>query len=305
MTLEEIGQEQDCTRENIRLHLKVIMDKASTYILNKSDLFKDVIDTIKEHILIKRKDVSKIISNKTGEYISNKDEPFICFLLDLLKAKEKHNYVYIQRPCCPSFDQCISLRNNIIDLLNDQPENYTLPEIRNLLHKDLDLDILKDIIKDIPDVEECKSETSAILYCIPIEKLKYNESLIYRVLYEHGTKMTKQDIFKEIMRITGKESINFFIKGLNGHIDTIGKTGYWVLKKWEVDTNIMINSIINVFKSINNTPTQMKDLCELIQKNRSDIMDTTIKSYIYNTYNYMFSIKDNKVSVKQKYLKNG
>jgi len=301
-TLEEIGQKFNCTRENIRLHLKIAINNAYSYIFNKSDLFKDIADTIKEHIFIEKSNIFKIISNVNNEFISDKDKPYVYLLLDLLDVKEKYKYLYIHQGNRPGFDQCLNIRNNIISLLNNQPKNYTLPKIRDLLHKDLGLNILKAIIKDISSIEECKSETTAILYCIPIEKLKFNESLIYKVLYEHGSKMTKQDIFKEIKIRTKKKVVNFIINN-SQYIDTIGKTGYWVLKEWHLDTNIIVNFIINVFKSINNTPTQMKDLCILVKNSRPDILDTTIKSYVYNTYRYMFNLKDNKISVKQKYLK--
>lgn len=296
-TLQQIGNEMGCSREYVRQLVNLALDDLKYFIKSSptySGTFTDLVNSLRKFLLIEESRCITLMQEIEGD-LNDEDVPFVYLLLDMIKAKIAHKYVYFMWDHMPSYDSCVKIRNKIIRLLNDQPEYYTINSIAHKINFTAVTDpkIVKKIIDGISPIK-CTEEG---LYYIPTEDLNTIESHIYRVLHENGTKMRKEVIFEKIKKYIKSRKMVFNITGKK-YVDSIGKTGYWVLRKWNIDTRDMVDTITDVLKNSNNTPIPVNTLCDMVCKIRSDIVPNTVKSYIYTCYRDKFNITDNKVSIK-------
>jgi len=311
-TLEEIRTIYGLTRERIRqicTEYLMQIDKAlnGKYIQKPFIFANNKLQTMYKKLKKKFSKTDFIIATKakiiiTQEFNSEiKIEGLFYFLFKILGfAKGRLKGVdYLFRKDKFGKTNFNEIAISITILLQETVKPISLADIHmklNEKHGNVPEFIIKHALNFLSIIEQIQSGNTT-LYQIKFHELKSLKGVTLRILMEKNEVMHFKEIFKEMQRRSKKHQRKKHeaIKSVQGQmvlddrLKPIGRTGRWTLTEWNMNTQAVIDLVIDAFKIINK-PCTVKEIIKQISTIRPDVGRDPVSSVLFRHRKYFRKI---------------
>jgi hypothetical protein len=283
-TLDGIGKDFNVTRERIRQLANICCDQILS-ILKGETLKKPscvLSEGVRQYLRVSVEKYCRdgIIIKKDliedAEVSLPEDKQHYIYHLELLMESLGYNrveykeqeYYITEKSIIKLGDIC----NSLVKYLHDRSLTVSLDDLTE--HMKLSSTLVKTALKLLPEAVEVEYEH----YRIADDQLLIYSDRAYRILKEYGKPMHFQDINKAIK---ASKTLTGARLRKDKRLVGIGKTGMWGLAEWHLNTDTIIDLILNALKFIAR-PATYGQITAIIQMARPEISYNTIVSYISN-----------------------